>query len=145
VKANPVVSKLCSKPRTASSTAFCHYVLWYHYLVRHYSEFCSHNPLCCFAGGVHCCACLVWSVVFWWLICRNSAFALKFCSSLRKSAFRVHEMLKMAFMTILLGEHSLLIGFLNMDLGKLKIMSFQVIPSQVAQMKMWKMLVNSSP
>jgi hypothetical protein len=45
-------------------------------------------------------------------------------------------MLKMAFMTILLGEQSLLSGFLNMDLGKLKIMSFQVIPSHVAQMKM---------
>jgi hypothetical protein len=42
--------------RTASSTAFCHYVLWYRYLVRQSNEFCSHNPLCCFSGGVHCCA-----------------------------------------------------------------------------------------
>ena len=57
----------------------------------------------------------------------------------------MYEMLKMAFVTIPLGEHSLLSGFLNLDLGKLKIMSFQVIPSQVAQMKMWRMLVKSSP
>jgi hypothetical protein len=70
---------------------------------------------------------------------------LGICSSLRKSASKVQEMLKIAFVTILLGEHSLLSGFLNMDLGKLKIMSFQVIPSQDAQVKMWRMLVKSSP
>jgi hypothetical protein len=49
----------------------------------------------------------------------------------------MHEMLKMDFVTIPLGEHNLLSGFLNMDFGKLKTVSFQVIPSQVAQMKMW--------
>jgi hypothetical protein len=54
-------------------------------------------------------------------------------------------MLKMAFVTIPLGEHSLLSGFLNMDLGKWKIMSFQVIPSQIARMNVWEILVKSSP
>jgi hypothetical protein len=54
-------------------------------------------------------------------------------------------MLKMALMTILWGENSLLSGFLAMDMGKLKIMSFQVIPLQVARMKMWRMFAKSSP
>jgi len=75
-------------------------VLWYRYLVSQSNEFCNHNPLYCFSGGVHCCACSVWSAIFWWLICRNSAFAFKFCPCLRKSASIVHEMLKMAFVTI---------------------------------------------
>jgi hypothetical protein len=27
----------------------------YHYFVSQYSEFCRHNPLCCFSTSVYCC------------------------------------------------------------------------------------------
>jgi hypothetical protein len=43
--------------RTANGAALCHYVQSYHYFVSHCSEFCRHNPLCCFSASV-CCCCL---------------------------------------------------------------------------------------
>jgi len=41
--------------RTANGTALCHYMQLYHYLVSKPSEFCYHNPLCCFSMTVYCC------------------------------------------------------------------------------------------
>jgi hypothetical protein len=38
--------------RTANSTAFCHQVQLYRYFVSQSSEFCCHNPLCCFSTSV---------------------------------------------------------------------------------------------
>jgi hypothetical protein len=35
--------------RTANGIALCHYVQSYRYLVSQSSEFCPHNPLCCFS------------------------------------------------------------------------------------------------
>jgi hypothetical protein len=35
--------------RTANGTALCHYVQLYRYSVSQSSEFCCHNPLCCFS------------------------------------------------------------------------------------------------
>jgi hypothetical protein len=43
--------------RTANDTALCHWVQLYRYLVSQSSEFCRHNPLCCFSTSV-CCCCL---------------------------------------------------------------------------------------
>jgi hypothetical protein len=44
--------------RTANSTALCHYVQLYRYFVSQSSEFCRHNPLCCFSTIVYFCCCL---------------------------------------------------------------------------------------
>jgi hypothetical protein len=41
--------------RTANGTAVCHLVLLYRYFVSQSSEFCRHNPLCCFSTSVYCC------------------------------------------------------------------------------------------
>jgi hypothetical protein len=41
--------------RTANSTALCHYVQLYRYFVSQSSEFCRHNPSCCFSTSVYCC------------------------------------------------------------------------------------------
>jgi hypothetical protein len=38
--------------RTANGTTVCHYVQLYRYLVSQSSEFCRHNPLCCFSTCV---------------------------------------------------------------------------------------------
>jgi hypothetical protein len=39
---------------TANGTALCHKVQLYSYFVSQYSEFCRHNPLCCFSTSVCC-------------------------------------------------------------------------------------------
>jgi hypothetical protein len=39
-----------SGARTANGTALCHYMQLYLYLVCQSSEFCRHNPLCCFSS-----------------------------------------------------------------------------------------------
>jgi len=36
--------------RSANGTALCHLVQLYRYSVNQSSEFCSHNPLCCFSS-----------------------------------------------------------------------------------------------
>jgi hypothetical protein len=41
--------------RTANDTALCHYVQLYCYFVSQSSEFCCHNPLCCFSTSVYFC------------------------------------------------------------------------------------------
>jgi hypothetical protein len=38
--------------KTANGTAFCHWVQLYRYFM---SQFCRHNPLCCFSTSVYCC------------------------------------------------------------------------------------------
>jgi hypothetical protein len=38
--------------RTANGTALCHKVQLYRYFVSQSSEFCRHNPLCCFSASV---------------------------------------------------------------------------------------------
>jgi hypothetical protein len=48
--------------RSANGTAFCHYVQLYRYFVSESSEFCRHNPLCCFSTSVYCCYFVVDSV-----------------------------------------------------------------------------------
>jgi hypothetical protein len=46
--------------RTASGTALCHWVQLYRYFISQSSEFCRHNPLCCFLTSV----CIFVSVYF---------------------------------------------------------------------------------
>jgi hypothetical protein len=41
--------------RTANSTDLCHEVQLYRYFVSQSTEFCHHNPLCCFSTSVYCC------------------------------------------------------------------------------------------
>jgi hypothetical protein len=41
--------------RTANGTALCHRVQLYRYFMSQSSEFCRHNPLCCFSTSVYCC------------------------------------------------------------------------------------------
>jgi hypothetical protein len=41
--------------RCANGTALCYYVQLYRYFVSQSSEFCHHNPLCCFSTSVYCC------------------------------------------------------------------------------------------
>jgi hypothetical protein len=41
--------------RTANGTAVCPYVQLYRYFVSQCSEFCRHNPLCCFSTSVYFC------------------------------------------------------------------------------------------
>jgi hypothetical protein len=41
--------------RTANGTALCHEVHLYRYFMSQSSEFCRHNPLCCFSTSVYCC------------------------------------------------------------------------------------------
>jgi hypothetical protein len=41
--------------RTENDTALRHQVQLYHYFVSQSSEFCHHNPLCCFSVSVYCC------------------------------------------------------------------------------------------
>jgi hypothetical protein len=36
-------------------TALCHWVQLYRYFVSQSSEFCHHNPMCCFSRSVYCC------------------------------------------------------------------------------------------
>jgi hypothetical protein len=43
--------------RTANGTAFFHHMQLYRYFVSQSSEFCRHNPLCCFSTSVYCCCC----------------------------------------------------------------------------------------
>jgi hypothetical protein len=40
--------------RTADGTALCHYLQLYRYFMSQSSEFCRHNPLCCFSISVYC-------------------------------------------------------------------------------------------
>jgi len=40
--------------RTANDTALCHKMQFYLYFVSHSSEFCRHNPSCCFSTSVCC-------------------------------------------------------------------------------------------
>jgi hypothetical protein len=40
---------------TANGTVFCHQVQFYRYFVSLPSEFCHHNPLCCFSTSVYFC------------------------------------------------------------------------------------------
>jgi len=41
--------------RTTNITALCHKMQFYRYFVSKSSEFCRHNPLCCFWRIVRCC------------------------------------------------------------------------------------------
>jgi len=41
--------------RTANGTAPCHKVQLCRYFVSQSSEFCRHNPFCCFSTSVYCC------------------------------------------------------------------------------------------
>jgi hypothetical protein len=41
--------------RTANGTALCHYAQLFRYFVSQSSEFCRHNPLCCFPTSVYFC------------------------------------------------------------------------------------------
>jgi hypothetical protein len=41
--------------RTPNDTALCHWVQLYRYFMSRSSEFCRHNPLCCFSTSVYCC------------------------------------------------------------------------------------------
>jgi hypothetical protein len=41
---------------TENGTALCHKVQLYRYFVSQCSEFCRHNPLCCFSTSVYCCS-----------------------------------------------------------------------------------------
>jgi hypothetical protein len=41
--------------RTASGTALCDWEQLYRYFLSQSSEFCHHNPLCCFSTSVYCC------------------------------------------------------------------------------------------
>jgi hypothetical protein len=41
--------------RTAKGTVLCHWVQLYRYFVSQSTEFCHHNPLCCFSMSVYCC------------------------------------------------------------------------------------------
>jgi hypothetical protein len=41
--------------RTANGAALCHYLQLYRYFVVQSSEFCRHNPSCCFSTSVCCC------------------------------------------------------------------------------------------
>jgi hypothetical protein len=47
----PKVSGLAA----TNGTALCHLVQLYRYFVSRSSEFCRHNPLCCFSTSVCCC------------------------------------------------------------------------------------------
>jgi hypothetical protein len=40
--------------RTANGTALCHWVQLYRCFMGQSSEFCLHNPLCCFSTSVYC-------------------------------------------------------------------------------------------
>jgi hypothetical protein len=44
--------------RSANGTAVCHKMQLYRYFMSQYSEFCRHNPLCCFLTSVYCCKCV---------------------------------------------------------------------------------------
>jgi hypothetical protein len=44
-----------SGARIASGKALCHQVQLYRYFMSQSSEFCRHNPLCCFSTCVYCC------------------------------------------------------------------------------------------
>jgi hypothetical protein len=47
--------------RTANGTVLCHYVQLYRYFMSQSSEFCRHDPLCCFSTSVYCCCyCCCW-------------------------------------------------------------------------------------
>jgi hypothetical protein len=39
--------------RNGNGTALCHWVQLYRYFVSQSSEFCRHNPLCCFSMSVY--------------------------------------------------------------------------------------------
>jgi hypothetical protein len=39
--------------RTANDTALCHQMQLYRYFVSQSTDFCSHNPLCCFSKSVY--------------------------------------------------------------------------------------------
>jgi hypothetical protein len=41
--------------RTANGTVLCHQAQLYRYFMSQSSEFCRHNPLCCFSMNVYCC------------------------------------------------------------------------------------------
>jgi hypothetical protein len=51
----PKVSVLPPGARTANGRALCHKMQLYRYFVSQPSEFCRHNPLCCFSTSVYCC------------------------------------------------------------------------------------------
>jgi len=51
--------------RKLNGTALCHWVQFYLNFVSQPSEFCRHNPLCCFSTSVYCC--LVYCLFHYWL------------------------------------------------------------------------------
>jgi hypothetical protein len=53
----PEVSELATWSENIEWLSFCHYVNLYRYFVSQSSEFCRHNPLCCFSTSVYCCCC----------------------------------------------------------------------------------------
>jgi hypothetical protein len=53
--AYPKVSGRSPGAIIANGTALCHKVQLYRYFVSQSSEFCRHNPLCCFSTSVCCC------------------------------------------------------------------------------------------
>jgi hypothetical protein len=43
------------RARTVNGTALCHKMQLCRYFLSQSSEFCCHNPLCCFSTSVYCC------------------------------------------------------------------------------------------
>jgi hypothetical protein len=67
--------------RTANGTALCHFMQLYHYFMSQSSEFCHHNPLCCFSTCVCCCKCIFCYDSVWKLLDTPSYDT--FCKQLR--------------------------------------------------------------
>jgi hypothetical protein len=77
---------------------------------------------------------------------KEQYICIKFCFKLGKTASEIYKMLKIAFADNAMGEHRLLNAFLNSNMGKLRlrIVSDQVTPPQVAQTKTWKKFTKPS-
>jgi hypothetical protein len=89
--------------RTASGTALCHEVQLYRYFVSQSSEFCCHNPLCCFWTSVYCCK----LILRYRLSQETSVYTLVYVSSLSYHASRCRYHVCVCVSTVILYLNSL--------------------------------------
>jgi hypothetical protein len=132
--------------RMARSTAFCHYVPWYWYLLSQSNEFCHHNLLHFFSKGIYFCCVL--SVICDSLMAdlKEQRTCIKFCLKLWKLHQKCMKCSKQLPVTVSCREHRLLNDFLHSVMRKLrlKIVRIQVIPPQFAQTQKWRKFAKSS-
>lgn len=95
-----------TEPTAESGTPFCHYLLQYHYILCHFSEFCSHNPPQYVSRDVYYCA-------FMTADSKKQFACIKFSFTIRRTASDMKEMLKNSFSNNDMGKEKTLLEWFS--------------------------------